>query len=102
MRWELGRVADLTAGEKAALRTLALAVYPPDVAAAWPGRAIEWAPHQWGVFGWGAGGAAPCYAGGALRNPRWGRRAPRGGGTGGAQAHPATPRSGVRTRARRR
>jgi hypothetical protein len=40
MRWELRRVTDLTAGEQAAVRTLALAVYPPDVAAAWPGRAI--------------------------------------------------------------
>ncbi len=50
MRWELDWVAGLTA-EQAALRTLALAVYPPEVAAAWPGRAIEWAPHQGGVVG---------------------------------------------------
>jgi hypothetical protein len=46
MKWELRRVADQTADEQAALRTLALAVYPPEVAEAWPGRAIEWAPHQ--------------------------------------------------------
>src|SRR5262249_59855274 len=57
MRWELRRVADLTAGEQAAVRTLALAVYPPEVAAAWPGRAIEWAAHQWAVVGWDAEGA---------------------------------------------
>jgi hypothetical protein len=42
MRWELRQIANLTADDQAALRTLALAVYPPDVATAWPGRAIEW------------------------------------------------------------
>ena len=46
MRWELRRVADLTEREQTALRTLALAVYPPEVSASWPGRAIEWAAHQ--------------------------------------------------------
>src|SRR5262249_60425664 len=59
MRWELRRVADLTAGEQAAVRTLALAVYPPEVAAAWPGRAIEGAAHQWAGVGGAAEGAAP-------------------------------------------
>ena len=63
MRWELCRVADLTAGEQAALRTLALAVYPPEVAPAWPGRAIEWAAHQRAVAGWDADGAVLCYVG---------------------------------------
>jgi hypothetical protein len=38
---ETRRIADLTAGEQVALRTLSLAVYPPEVAAAWPGRAVE-------------------------------------------------------------
>jgi hypothetical protein len=41
MRGQLRRVADLTEAEKAAVRTLALAVYPPEVAAAWSGRTIE-------------------------------------------------------------
>ena len=102
MRWELRRVADLTAGEQAALRTLALAVYPPDVAAAWPGRAIEWAPHQWGVFGWDAEGAALCYVGVVLRNARWDDRAVRVGGIGGVKTHPASRRRGFATAAIRR
>ena len=68
MRWELRRVGDLTAGEQDALRTLALTVYPPEVAAVWPGRAIEWAPHQWGVVGWDAEGVAVCYVGVVLRD----------------------------------
>src|SRR5205823_1092022 len=58
VRWELRRVADLTPEEQAALRTLSRAVYPPEVAAAWPGLAVEWAPHGWGVVGWDAGGVA--------------------------------------------
>ena len=80
MRWELRRVADLTAGEQTALRTLSLAVYPPEVSAEWPGRAIEWAAHQWAVNGWDAEGAAGCYVGVVLREARWNDRAVRVGG----------------------
>lgn len=43
MRGELRQVAGLSVDEQAALRTLSLAVFPPEVAAAWPGRALEWA-----------------------------------------------------------
>jgi GNAT superfamily N-acetyltransferase len=90
MKWELHRVAGLTAGEQAALRTLALAVYPPEVAAAWPGRTIEWAPHQWCIVGWDAEGAAVCYVGVVLCDARWGDRAVRVGGIGGVKTHPAS------------
>jgi hypothetical protein len=45
VRWERRRVAELTADEQAALRTLSLAVYPPEAAAVWPGRATEWSSH---------------------------------------------------------
>jgi GNAT superfamily N-acetyltransferase len=99
MRWELRRVADLTADEQAALRTLSLAVYTPEVAAAWPGRAIEWAPHQWGVIGWGAEGAALCYVGVVLRDARWNDRAVRVGGIGGVKTHPAFRGRGLATTA---
>jgi aminoglycoside 2'-N-acetyltransferase I len=88
MRWELRRVADLTAGEQAAVRTLALAVHPPEVSATWPGRAIEWAAHQWAVVGWDAEGAALCYVGVVLRDARWDDRAVRVGGIGGVKTHP--------------
>jgi GNAT superfamily N-acetyltransferase len=89
MKWEIRGVADLTAGEQAALRTLALAVYPPEVAEAWPGRAIEWAQHQWGVIGWGAGGVALCHVGIVVRDARWNDRAVKVGGIGGVKTHPA-------------
>ena len=99
MKWELRRVADMVAGEQAAVHTLALAVYPPEVAAAWPGRAVEWAPHQWGVVGWGDGGAALCYVGVVLREARWNNRAVRVGGIGGVKTHPAARGRGFATTA---
>jgi aminoglycoside 2'-N-acetyltransferase I len=99
MRWELRRVAGLSADEQAALRTLSLAVYPHEVAAAWPGRSIEWAPHQWGVVGWDADGAALCYVGVVLRDARWGDRAVRVGGIGGVKTHPASRGRGFATTA---
>ena len=89
MRWELRRIADLTTGEQSALRTLSLAVYPPEIAAAWPGRVIEWAAHQWGVIGWEAEGDAHSYVGTVLRQARWNDRAVRVGGIGGVKTHPA-------------
>jgi GNAT superfamily N-acetyltransferase len=99
MRWELRRVADLTGDEQSALRTLSLAVYPPEVSAAWPGRAIEWAAHQWGVIGWDAEGAAICYVGVILRDARWNDRAVRVGGVGGVKTHPASRGRGLATAA---
>jgi GNAT superfamily N-acetyltransferase len=76
---------------------LALAVYPPEVAAAWPGRAIEWAPHHWSVIGWDAGGVALCYVGAILREARWDDRAVRVGGIGGVKTHPASRGRGFAT-----
>lgn len=99
MRWQVHRVADLPESEQAAVRTLGLAVYPPDVAAAWPGRAFEWAPHQWAVVGRDAEDAALCYVGLVLRDARWGDRAVRVGGIGGVKTHPASRGRGFATTA---
>lgn len=99
MRWELRRIADLTAKEEAALQTLSLAVYPPEVAAAWPGRAIQWTPHQWGIVGWAAERAALCYVGIVLREAHWNDRAVKVGGIGGVKTHPASRRRGFATTA---
>ena len=99
MRWELRPVADLSAGEQAAIRTLALAVYPPEVSAAWPGRAVEWAAHQWAEVGWDAEGAAVCYVGVILRDARWNDRAVRVSGIGGVKTHPASWGRGFATTA---
>ena len=99
MRWKLRHVADLTEREQAALHTLSLAVYPPEVASTWPGRAIEWAPHQWCVIGWDADGASVCYVGAVLREARWNDRAVRVGGIGGVKTHPASRGRGFATTA---
>jgi GNAT superfamily N-acetyltransferase len=99
MKLEVRQVAGLTAGEQAAVRTLALAVYPPEVSAAWPGRAIEWAAHQWAVVGWDAVGAALCYVGVVLRDARWDDRAVRVCGIGGVKTHPASRGHGLATTA---
>jgi aminoglycoside 2'-N-acetyltransferase I len=99
MRWKLRRVTDLTANEQTALRTLSLAVYPSEVAAAWPGRVIEWASHQWCVIGWDADGAALCYVGAVLHEARWNDLTVKIGGIGGVKTHPASRRCGLATTA---
>jgi predicted GNAT family N-acyltransferase len=99
MRWELRQAAALTAQEQSALRRLSLAVYPPEVSAAWPGQAIEWAAHQWSVIGWDAEGSALCYVGVVLRDARWNERAVKVGGIGGVKTHPASRGCGFATTA---
>ena len=94
LRWKLQQVSDLTEQEQEALHNLSLAVYPPEVSAAWPGRAIEWAAHQWGVIGWDSEGVALCYVGIIRRDARWNDRAVKVGGIGGVKTHPASRRRG--------
>ncbi len=94
MRWELRQVADLTAGEQSALRALSAAVYPPEVAAVWPGRTIEWERHSQCVIGWD-GDAVLCYVGLILRNAKWNDRAVKVGGIGGVKTHPAARGRGL-------
>src|SRR5262249_2727465 len=66
---------------------------------AWPGRAVEWAPHQWSIIGWDAQGAALCHVGVILREARWNDRAVRVGGIGGVKTHPAFRGRGFATAA---
>jgi GNAT superfamily N-acetyltransferase len=98
----LHAVADLTPGERAALRTLSDAVYPPEVAAAWPGRALEWASPEWGVVVRDAGGQALCHVGVVVRDARSDGRPVRVGGVGGVKTHPAARGRGYATAAIRR
>src|SRR5262249_51371076 len=99
VRWQMRPVADLTTEERSALRTLSLAGYPPEVAAAWPGRAIEWAAHPWCVVGWDAEGVALCYVGVILREARWNKQAVKVSGIGGVKTHPAARGRGLATMA---
>jgi GNAT superfamily N-acetyltransferase len=99
MKWELRRASELTAEERAALLSLSRAVYPPEVVAAWPGRAVEWSAAEWRVIGWGAGGEALCHVGVFLREARWNGRAVKVGGIGGVKTHPASRGRGFATAA---
>lgn len=95
----LHAVADLTAEDRAALRVLAEAVYPPDVAAAWPGRTLEWAAPEWCVVVRDAGGRAVCHVGVVVRDARCAGRPVRVGGIGGVKTHPAARGQGYATAA---
>ncbi len=102
MRHELRQVADLTAEEQAELEQLSLAVYPPDSAATWPGRSIEWAKPAWCVIDWDSGGKALCYVGVHVRAARWNERPVKVGGIGGVKTHPTARGRGLASAAIRR
>jgi hypothetical protein len=46
MQIDVRRDDELSSEERDALRVLSAAVYPPEQAASWPGRLIEWAAPQ--------------------------------------------------------
>jgi GNAT superfamily N-acetyltransferase len=97
--WELRRVANLSSDEQSALRTLSLAMYPPETTSTWPGHAIEWASAQWSVIGWDASGEALCHVGIILREALWNQRPVKVGGIGGVKTHPASRKRGFATTA---
>jgi predicted N-acetyltransferase YhbS len=100
MRWSIQPNTELTAEEQAALRELSVAVYPPEVGEAWPGRAIEWARPPQCVVGWD-GAAALCHVGLILRDAKWNDRPVRVGGIGGVKTHPANRGRGLASTATR-
>lgn len=81
-------VAGLTDVERAEVRALALAVYPPETVAGWPGRAVEWAPADWCVLGRDTGHVLRSYAGLLIRDATLNGRPVRVGGVGGVKTHP--------------
>jgi hypothetical protein len=95
----LSRMADLTDGERAGLADLSRAVYPPEVAAAWAGRQLEWSAPEWGVFVRAEDGSLVSFVGILVRPARCDGRAVRVGGIGGVKTHPAARRQGLAGRA---
>jgi GNAT superfamily N-acetyltransferase len=102
MRMKVHLVTELTADEQSALRTLSLAVYPPEIASLWPGRAIEWVAAQWSIIGWNENGEALCHLGVLVRDARWNERPVKIGGIGGVKTHPACRGQGFATAAMER
>jgi GNAT superfamily N-acetyltransferase len=85
----LDRVADLSDTDRAEVRSLSLAVYPPEQWADWPGRHVEWAAPEWCVRVRGEGGALASYVGVHRREAECDGRPVLVGGVGGVKTHPA-------------
>jgi GNAT superfamily N-acetyltransferase len=98
----LDRVADLSDLDRAAIRALSLAVYPPAEAATWPGRHLEWAKGEWCVRVWGDASDLVSYTNIVLRQAGWDGRPVRVGGIGGVMTHPAARGRGHAARGIRR
>jgi GNAT superfamily N-acetyltransferase len=98
----LDLVAELSDADRTALQALTRAIYPPDEAANWPGRAIEWSAHDWCVRVHDDAGALVCYAGLCLREGELDGKPARIGGIGGVKTDPAARRRGLAARAMER
>jgi purine-nucleoside phosphorylase/catechol 2,3-dioxygenase-like lactoylglutathione lyase family enzyme len=92
-------MADLTDAERVGGAALGQAVYPPEVAVAWPGRHLEWSAHQWGVFVRAGDGALVCFVGIVVRSALHDGVPVRVGGIGGVKTHPQFRRQGLASRA---
>jgi aminoglycoside 2'-N-acetyltransferase I len=84
----LDRVAELSEGDRAALRDLTQAVYPPEQWADWPGRHVEWAAPEWCVR-LRDNGELVSYVGVYVREATCDGRPVRVGGIGNVKTHPA-------------
>lgn len=84
----LGRVADLPDADREEIRHLAVAVYPPDRVADWPGRDVEWSAPEWWVRVRDETGALASYVGVYVRDAVWDGRPVRVGGVGNVKTHP--------------
>jgi GNAT superfamily N-acetyltransferase len=81
-------VAQFSEGERAALKALSEAVYPPDVVAARPGRHLQWAPPEYGVLISSPEGDLVSYVGIVLRAGMLDGAPVAIGGVGSVKTHP--------------
>jgi hypothetical protein len=84
----------LSEADRAAIRALSQAVYPPAEAADWPGRSIEWANPEWCVRVWGPDGTLASFVGVLLRQAAYNEQPVTVGGVGGVMSHPLARRRG--------
>lgn len=94
VRIDLKPVAQFSDDERAVLKALAAAVYPPEVVATRPGRVLQWAPPEYGVLVWttegelGAEGELVSYVGIVVRAGTLDGAPVRIGGVGSVKTHP--------------
>jgi hypothetical protein len=87
-RLELKPVAALSDDERAALKALSSAVYPPEVIAASPRRHLTWAPPDYGVLLRDPAGNLVSYVGLLVRAGSLDGAAVKIGGIGSVKTHP--------------
>jgi nodulation protein A len=88
MRIDLKPVASLDDDERARLKALTAAVYPPEVVATSPGRHLKWASPEWSVLVFDATGELVSHVGIVVRAGRRDGAAARIGGIGSVKTHP--------------
>ena len=88
MRVDLRPVGELDDGERAALRALTAAVYPPEVVARAPGRHVKWAPADLSVLVSTLEGELVSHVGIVVRAGALDGKAVKIGGVGSVKTHP--------------
>jgi GNAT superfamily N-acetyltransferase len=88
MRVNLKPVATLDNDERAALKALTAAVYPPEVVAVSPGRHFQWAPPDYSVLVFAPEGELVSHVGIVVRAGTLDGAAVKIGGVGSVKTHP--------------
>jgi GNAT superfamily N-acetyltransferase len=102
VRLDLKPVTALTDAERAALRALTAAVYPPERLAASPGRSVQWAPSQWSILVWAEEERLVAHVGMVTREGTLDWAPVRIGGVGSVKTHPRAEGRGYGSAALRR
>ena len=102
MRIDLKPVASLEDDERARLKALTAAVYPPDVVATSPGRHLTWAPPEYSVLVFDATGDLVSHVGIVVRAGSLDGAAVRIGGIGSVKTHPRAEGHGYASAGMRR
>src|SRR5947199_5333054 len=88
MRIDLKRVTTLVDDERAALKALTAAVYPPEVVAVSPGRHVQWASPDYSVLVFTPEGELISHVGIVVRTGTLDCAAVKIGGIGSVKTHP--------------
>jgi hypothetical protein len=88
------KIAELSEADRAEVRDLFKAVYPPEEIEDWPGRHIEWAEFELCIRVWGDDGELASYVGIIVREANFNGQPVLVEGVGGVGTHPAVRRGG--------